>query len=155
MQSVKLDRAALDTIFAHARAEAPNECCGAVVSRGGRDDVWRFRNLQDDFHRRDPIAYPRNATKAYALGQRDVERVDAARTGDPAAGVLRMIYHSHTSNGSYFSGEDRARAMFGDEPLYPEIAWLVVSDARTPGEARAFRWDAATNDFVEVGLEVV
>jgi hypothetical protein len=31
---------------------------------------------------------------------------------------------------------------------------VVVSDARTPGEARAFRWSAEAHDFVEVSLEV-
>ena len=56
--------------------------------------------------------------------------------------------------GAYFSGEDRARAMFVDEPLYPDIAWVVVSDSRQVGEARAFRWDEAQRDFVEVPLDV-
>jgi hypothetical protein len=44
--------------------------------------------------------------------------------------------------------------MFADEPLYPEIAWVVVSDSREPGEARAFRWDETRRDFVEVPVDV-
>ena len=67
---------------------------------------------------------------------------------------MKAFYHSHTRVGAYFSGEDRARAMFGDDPAYPDVAYLVVSDSRTPGEARAFRWDDGARDFVEVRVEV-
>src|SRR5207302_147298 len=67
---------------------------------------------------------------------------------------VKAFYHSHTRVGAYFSGEDRARAMFGDEPAYPEVAYVVVSDSRTPGEARAFRWSERARDFVEVPIEV-
>ena len=45
--------------------------------------------------------------------------------------------------------------MFGDEPAYPEVTYLVVSDSRTPGEARAFRWDETARDFVELPVELV
>ena len=84
----------------------------------------------------------------------DTERLDAATSGTAATGTLKVIYHSHTKNGAYFSGEDRARAMFMDEPAYPDVTYLVVSDARVPGEAKAFRWDDGARDFVEVALEL-
>jgi hypothetical protein len=35
------------------------------------------------------------------------------------------------------------------------VAYLVVSDSRTPGEARAFRWEESRGDFVEVPVELV
>jgi proteasome lid subunit RPN8/RPN11 len=154
MDPLRLARAALDDVFAHARATEPDECCGALVARGGRDEVWRFRNVQDELHARDPVAFPRTARTAYALGREDTERLDAATLGKPESGALKAIYHSHTKNGAYFSGEDRARAMFMDDPMYPDAAYLVVSDARTPGEAKAFRWDESQRDFVEVALEL-
>ena len=44
--------------------------------------------------------------------------------------------------------------MFGDEPAYPDVTYVVVSDARTRGEARAFRWSDEAHDFVEVAIEV-
>ena len=154
MQPLTIDRAALDAMLAHARETHPEECCGALVRRAGKIDVWRLQNVQNELHRRDPAANPRTAVTAYALGREDLERVDAACAGDPRIGDLAAIYHSHTKVGAYFSGEDRARAMFVDEPLYPDIAWVVVSDSREPGEARAFRWDEATRDFVQVPLEV-
>src|SRR5204862_171803 len=72
----------------------------------------------------------------------------------PPRARVKAFYHSHTRVGAYFSGEDRARAMFGDEPAYPEVTYVVVSDSRTPGEVRAFRWDEGARDFVEVPIEV-
>jgi proteasome lid subunit RPN8/RPN11 len=154
MNPLTLEREALEDILRHAREADPDECCGALVARRGRDEVWRLANVQDELHARDPVANPRTARTAYALGHRDVARIDAATSGDPECGALKAIYHSHAVNGAYFSGEDRARAMFGDEPTYPDIAYLVVSDARTPGEARAFRWNEAEHDFAEVAVDI-
>jgi proteasome lid subunit RPN8/RPN11 len=154
MTVLTLARAALDEVLRHAREADPDECCGVVVAREGRDEVWRLRNVQDELHARDPALHPRTARTAYALGREDVERVDAATLSKPEIGALKIIYHSHSKNGAYFSGEDRAQAMFGDEPTYPGIAYLVVSDARERGEARAFRWSEADRDFVEVPIEL-
>ena len=153
MQPLRIGRDVLDAVLAHARETHPEECCGALVRKAGRLEAWRLQNVQNELHRRDPAANPRTAVTAYALGVADVERLDGARAGDPAVGTLEAIYHSHTKVGAYFSGEDRARAMFGDEPLYPEIAWLVVSDSRETGEARAFRWDDEQRDFLEVAVD--
>jgi proteasome lid subunit RPN8/RPN11 len=154
MTVLSLRRAALEEMLRHAREAHPDECCGAVVTREGRDEVWRLRNAQDELHAQDPGRHPRTARTAYALGREDVERVDAATLADAEIGGLKAIYHSHSKNGAYFSGEDRAQAMFGDEPTYPGIAYLVVSDAREPGEARAFRWSETDRDFVEIPIEL-
>jgi proteasome lid subunit RPN8/RPN11 len=155
MQALRIERQALDLVLAHARATAPDECCGAIVARAGRDEVWRLRNVQNELHARDPVTFPRTARTAYALGREDTERLDTATLGKPDVGALKAIYHSHTKNGAYFSGEDRARAMFMDEPTFPEVAYLVVSDARLEGEAKAFRWDDGQRDFADVGIELV
>jgi proteasome lid subunit RPN8/RPN11 len=69
-----LERAALDDVLRHAREADPDECCGALVERRGRDEVWRLENVQDQLHARDPVANPRTARTAYALGHRDVAR---------------------------------------------------------------------------------
>ena len=68
---------------------------------------------------------------------------------------MKVFYHSHTKVGAYFSGEDRARAMAWDEPAYPEVTYVVISDSRTPGEVRAFHWNESARDFVEIPLEAV
>jgi proteasome lid subunit RPN8/RPN11 len=152
MEPLTLERAALDEILAHARATHPDECCGAVVASGGRDHVRRFTNIQDRLHRDDPANNPRSAETAYTPEPRELFEV--VRDGESPGACLRIFYHSHTRVGAYFSGEDRARAMFGDEPSYPEVSYLVVSDSRFPGEARAFRWDEGARDYVEVPVEI-
>ena len=150
MRALSLAREALDEILAHARSTHPEECCGAVLEAAGRDVVRRFTNIQARLHREDPAANPRDAETAYSPEPKEL--FAALRDGETPGTRVKAFYHSHTRAGAYFSGEDRARAMFGDEPAYPEVAYLVVSDSRTPREARAFRWDERARDFVEVAV---
>jgi proteasome lid subunit RPN8/RPN11 len=152
MDPLILDRASIDAMHAHARAEHPDECCGAIVERGGRDVVHRFTNIQNRLHAEHPDEVPRDAKTAYTPEPKEL--LAALREGEQSGARLKVFYHSHSVRGSYFSGEDRARAMFGDEPAYPDVTYVVVSDARTPGEARAFHWDDASQDFVEREIEV-
>jgi proteasome lid subunit RPN8/RPN11 len=153
VEPLTLERPALEAILAHARAEHPDECCGAVLEVGGRDDVRRFTNIQGRLHREDPAENPRGAETAYTPDPKEL--FAALQAGEAPGARLKVFYHSHTRVGAYFSGEDRARAMFGDEPSYPDVAYLVISDSRTPGEARAFRWDEPARDFVEVPVAIV
>jgi proteasome lid subunit RPN8/RPN11 len=151
VQPLKIARAALEEMLVHARATHPDECCGAVLEQGGRDVVRRFTNIQGRLHREDPVANPRDAATAYT--PEPAELYAAIRDGDAPGSSLKVFYHSHAVRGSYFSGEDRARAMFGDDPAYPDVTYVVVSDARSPGEVRGFRWDDGARDFVEVPIE--
>lgn len=153
MNRLRLERRALDEILAHARETHPEECCGAVLSRDDRDQVWRLANVQGRLHREDPQANPRGPETAYAPDPGEFFAV--VRDADAPGVRLKVFYHSHTRVGAYFSGEDRARAMFGDEPAYPDVVYLVVSDSRFPGEARAFHWREEARDFVELPLDVV
>jgi proteasome lid subunit RPN8/RPN11 len=152
MDGVTLERAALDEILAHARATHPEECCGFVIRRDGRDVVRRLTNVQTRLHQEHPDEVPRDGRAGYTPDPK--ERIAAEREAEQPGASLKIIYHSHPVRGSYFSGEDRARAMFGDEPAYPDVVYVVVSDARLPGEARAFRWSDDARDFVETALEV-
>ncbi|HJQ84370.1 MAG TPA: M67 family metallopeptidase [Candidatus Binatia bacterium] len=150
---LRLEKAALAEMLAHARATHPDECCGAVLELDGRDVVRRFTNIQNRLHHEDPAANPRGAETAYAPDPKEL--FAAVRDGEAPGARLKVFYHSHTRVGAYFSGEDRARAMFGDEPAYPEVVYVVVSDSRAEGEARAFRWDEATREFAEIPIELV
>lgn len=152
MNRLRLERRALDEILAHARETHPEECCGAVLARDDRDEVRRLTNLQGRLHRDDPQATPRGAETAYTPDPTEFFAV--LRDADAPGVRLKLFYHSHTRVGAYFSGEDRARAMFGDEPAYPDVVYLVVSDGRFRGEARAFHWREEARDFVELPLEV-
>ncbi|HLK11655.1 MAG TPA: M67 family metallopeptidase [Candidatus Binatia bacterium] len=152
MEPLTLERAVLEEMLAHARSTHPEECCGAIVVEGGRDHVRRFTNIQTRLHAERPADHPRDGRAAYTPEPKELFAV--LRASEAPGAALKAFYHSHPVRGSYFSGEDRARAMFGDEPAYPEVAQVVVSDARVASEARAFRWDGAARDFVEVPLVV-
>lgn len=152
MDALTLAREAVDAMFAHARETHPDECCGAVVTRAGRDEAVRFTNIQNRLHADNPDENPRDARMGYAPEPKELLAV--LRTADEPGTTLTAFYHSHAVNGSYFSGEDRARAMFGDDPAYPDVTYLVVSDARTPSEIRGFRWDDEAHDFVEQALVI-
>jgi proteasome lid subunit RPN8/RPN11 len=152
MDGLTLGRATLDALLAHAREAHPEECCGAIVTRDGHDQVLRFTNIQNRLHAASPTDYPRTAERAYTPDPKDQFAAEQAARQPGAR--LSVFYHSHPVTGAYFSGEDRARAMFGDEPAYPDVTYVVVSDARVPGEVRAFRWSDSAQDFVELAIEV-
>lgn len=150
---VSFSEATLAALHAHARDTYPDECCGFVVERDGREEVVRVTNIQDELHARDPHQYPRTARTAYTMGREQVPVIDAAERG---ALVLRAIYHSHPEHDAYFSAEDRKQALGPwDEPHYPAAAQIVLSVRNQAVAAtRVYVWDAARRDFVEAELVV-
>jgi proteasome lid subunit RPN8/RPN11 len=146
----KLTPEALGEIYAHARREYPNECCGIVFGPRGSDVADRMRpcvNIQDQLHAEDPAQHPRDARTAYNLGAGDLFALQKSLRGDSPA---KIVYHSHVEAGAYFSDTDQAAARMGDEPAYP-VEYVVV-DVRADGtrEAAQFAWDDARKTYVEV-----
>ncbi len=138
---------------AHACDTYPNECCGAVVERGGREEVTRIANVQDDQHRADPEKFPRTARTAYFMEPAQLLRV--LREVDDNTVRLRAFYHSHPDHDAYFSDEDKRQALMFDEPSYPDAAWIVLSVRdRIVRTAKAFGWDPQQRDFVEIELVI-
>jgi len=115
--------------------------------------VHRCRNIQDELHAKDPDQYPRDSRIAYFIEPGELFRI--VRGAEKEGGTVSGFYHSHVDCEAYFSAEDKERAMAWDEPAYPEAIYLVVSvygdDARGH---KAFAWDAAQTDFVEVEIAV-
>jgi proteasome lid subunit RPN8/RPN11 len=150
---VRLDKASYDAILAHARETYPDECCGIIVDRGGREEVVRVTNIQNEMHARDPEQFPRTARTAYSMGSEAAPILLAAERGE-----LRLcaFYHSHPEHDAYFSAEDRKQAFGGwDEPNYPDARQIVISVYG--GEVKdtaAFAWDAETRDYVDARLMV-
>lgn len=139
-----------EAIVGQATEEYPHEACGVILVRGGERRLLRCRNAQNELHARDPQRYPRDARTAYYIA--DADRLAMVRLeGDgfrPA-----VIYHSHVDAGAYFSDTDRRQALLGDEPMYPDASYVVVSVVNRHVEAiGAFRWDAGRRDFVPVDL---
>jgi proteasome lid subunit RPN8/RPN11 len=68
---------------------------------------------------------------------------------------IAAIYHSHPQHDAYFSAEDRRQATIFEEPSYPDAAQIVVSVYdREVKAVKAFGWDDAQRDFVEIALEI-
>ena len=142
----------LAAITADARACFPEEACGFVVERDGGLEVVRVTNIQNQKHAEDPEQFPRTAAIAYTMGP---EAVPVLVGHERGALVIRAIYHSHPQHAAYFSAEDKKQATVWDEPSYPEAIQIVVSviDGEVR-DAKAFRWQDAAQDFVEVPLDI-
>jgi len=150
----QLSKLSSRAIEEHARATYADECCGIIVERDGREEVVRVTNVQNEMHAQDPERYPRTAQIAYSMGPEAGPILMAAERGELK---LRAIYHSHPEHDAYFSAEDKAQALGGwDEPMYPDVAWLVLSvRQREVVATKAFVWSAEQQDFIEAALEIV
>lgn len=114
-----IPRELVDELIAHAREEAPNECCGMVgVVDGRARTVYRAENAEAS-----PLRY--------SLHPQDQLRI--MNEIEAAGEELGAIYHSHTKSPPYPSQTDVNLA------FYPDAAYLIVSvvDPEHP-ELRAF-----------------
>jgi proteasome lid subunit RPN8/RPN11 len=144
---------ALTEMYAQARREYPNECCGIVFGPRGQpaaDTVRPCVNMQNELHAEDPAQHPRDARTAYNLGAGDLFALQKSLRGEAPA---KIIYHSHVDipgDGAYFSATDQAAAKMGDEPSYPvEYVVIDIKDAEPRGAAQ-FAWDESTKAYLEV-----
>lgn len=105
--------------MAHARREAPNECCGMVASQDGRAvRVYPATNAAAS-----PLRYQ--------VEPHDQYRIEMAI--DDAGLELGAIYHSHTRSAPYPSQTDINLA------FHPDALYVIVGlGAQTP-ELRAYR----------------
>jgi [CysO sulfur-carrier protein]-S-L-cysteine hydrolase len=128
-----ISRQLLDEIVAHARAEAPNECCGMIATRDGRATaVHRTRNIHAS-----PLRFEMDPGEQLRV-----------LDGIEQAGLeLGAIYHSHTRSEPYPSLTDVNLARWWPEPL-----WVIVGLAGPEPDVRAFRIVDGT--VSEAALEV-
>ena len=131
---MRLTREMIDDMVAHARAEAPNECCGMVASRDG-DPVKLFRTTN-------AMASPLR----YEIEPREQLRVLTAI--EDAGWELGAIYHSHVRSDPVPSQTDINRARGWPDPIY-----VIVGVAGDEPDVRAFAIVDGKVDEVE--LEVV
>ena len=113
---MKISRAHRDELIAHAREEAPNECCGYMRLRDGSvEEVFRAVN-----ERKSPYGYELDHRSLFAANDLD----------DDGFGVA--IYHSHPRSPAEPSQTDINLAQ------YPGWRYLIVSLAGEP-EVRVWR----------------
>ena len=130
---MRISRQLLDEIVAHAREEAPNECCGLIASRDGvAVSVRRVRNIHAS-----PLKFEMDHMEQYRI-----------QTAIEDAGLeLGAIYHSHTRSAPKPSPTDVNLAKWWPEPL-----WVIVGHEPHEPEVRA--WRIADGGYAEVELEV-
>ena len=142
---------ALAEMYAHARREYPNECCGIVYGAKGApvaDRAVACANIQNELHAEDPGKHTRDARTAYNFGATDLFKLGKSLRGDAPA---KIIYHSHVDVGAYFSDTDQAAAQMDGEPSYP-VEYVVI-DVQKDGArgAAQFCWSDEEKKYVEVG----
>jgi proteasome lid subunit RPN8/RPN11 len=130
---LRISRQLLDDVVAHARAEAPNECCGMIASRDGRAvAVHRARNA---------AASPK---LAYHMDGREQYRMEMAIYD--ADLDLGAIYHSHPRSAPKPSETDINLAQ------HPDALYIIVGLAGDEPEVRA--WRIVDGAVSEAALEV-
>ena len=144
-----VSRPAIETINGHAREEYPSECCGLLTVGPAGVEVHPCENIQDRLHAHDPKSYPRDSRIAYYIDPQKL--YDIVSNAESKGGRLLGIYHSHVDTEAYFSEEDKGRALFGDEPAYPDVGYLVISVYNGDVAGRTcFMWSDSQRDFVEI-----
>lgn len=115
-----LPAAFIAEMIAHAKEEAPNECCGIIAGRDGTaTKLFRAKNSEASPYR-------------YSVDPKDLFRI--YRECEENDWNFLVIYHSHTASEAYPSPTD-VRLGF-----WPEAYYVLVSlqDAANP-VVRAFR----------------
>lgn len=111
-----MTRAQWDELIAHAREDAPNECCGyARGSDGTVEEIFRAQNP-----RKSPYGYELDSKSLLAANELDDEGYEVA------------IYHSHPRSPAEPSQTDINLA------TYPHWTYLIVSLDGDP-HVRAWR----------------
>jgi proteasome lid subunit RPN8/RPN11 len=115
---VRIARELLDEIVAHAREDAPNECCGMVAARDGRAvRVYRAQNAAAS-----PLRYEIEPHDQYRI------EMEIEDSGDD----LGAIYHSHTRSDPVPSQTDVNLA------FHPQSLYVIVGVAGEEPDVRAW-----------------
>jgi proteasome lid subunit RPN8/RPN11 len=130
---LQISRQLLEEIVAHARAEAPSECCGMIAADNGRAvAVHRARNAA----RTPKLRYEMDPKEQYQL-----------EMGIEDAGLeLGAIYHSHPRTAPEPSPTDVNLAM------HPHALYVIVSLEHSEPLVRA--WRIVDGAATETALEV-
>ncbi len=128
---MRISRAQWDELVAHAREEAPNECCGYLSARHGSvEQVVRSENL-----RHSPYGYELDSRSLLAANELDDE---GAQVG---------IYHSHPRSPAEPSQTDINLAH------YPHWSYLIVSLANEEAAVRAWKIEEGRVEEQELVIE--
>jgi [CysO sulfur-carrier protein]-S-L-cysteine hydrolase len=129
VSTVRISRANWDGLIAHAREEAPNECCGYARLDDGRvDEVFRGQNT-----RLSPYGFDLDGPSLLAANELDADGHGVA------------VYHSHPRSPAEPSEQDKNLAQ------YPHWIYLIVS---LDGEPHVRAWRIVDGRVEEEALDV-
>jgi proteasome lid subunit RPN8/RPN11 len=131
----------LDEIVAHAREEAPNECCGMIAAQDGRAvRVYRAENVEAS-----PLRYQIDGAEIYRV----TEEIEGQ------GWALGAIYHSHTRSEPYPSQTDIGLALVDGrgEQWWPGTLYVIVGVGGPEADVRTYDIRPG-GEVVEVELEV-
>ena len=132
MPEVRIEREALTAIVAHARRDAPNECCGLLIGRPGAIiEAVPASNGASDPSRRYEIS-----PVDYFTQIRRCRTINAAQSENFA---VIGAYHSHPRGGPEPSETDTAQA-------FRDFVFVIVGLAGAAGgmEIRAYSFEGET-----------
>jgi proteasome lid subunit RPN8/RPN11 len=128
---MRISRSHWDELVAHAREDAPNECCGYLrASNGTVEEVRRAENL-----RASPYGYELDSASLLAANELDDE------------GFQVGIYHSHPRSAPEPSQTDINLAH------YPHWIYLIVSLEGEEPSVRGWRIQDGKVDEEELVME--
>jgi [CysO sulfur-carrier protein]-S-L-cysteine hydrolase len=131
---MRIARELYEDMIAHARTEAPNECCGMVATRDGEAvQVHRATNVEAS-----PLRFEINPQEVLALH----------KAIDDAGADLGAIYHSHTRTQPKPSQTDVNFAK-----LWPDVLWIIVGLDGSEPEVRTWRIDDGRVSEAELVVE--
>jgi [CysO sulfur-carrier protein]-S-L-cysteine hydrolase len=130
---MRVPKQVYDELLAHAREEAPNECCGLIGgSDGAAKTAYRARNAEAS-----PLRYNLDPQDQFRIMTEMDER------GEELLG----IYHSHTASPAYPSQTDINLA------AYPDALYLIVSLAEGEKDLRGYRIEDGEVNEVDLHVE--
>ncbi len=147
---VKISSEILNQCYAHGIEAYPEEACGMISGKIEEadqvDEVHPMKNLMDQYHAQDPKMFPRTNRNAYMIDPREHMKLERALKKRQCR--IKIIYHSHPDVGTYFSEKDKADALWGEEPRYPDMYYLVCGiKNKKPDSAILVSYNPKTKDF--------
>ncbi|MGH2844304.1 MAG: Mov34/MPN/PAD-1 family protein, partial [Solirubrobacteraceae bacterium] len=130
---MRISQALYDEMIAHARADAPRECCGMVASRDG-----------------EAVAVHRATNSAHSALRYQIDGPEQYRIQmaiDDAGLELGAIYHSHTRSEPYPSQTDINLA------FYPDSLYIIIGLASGP-EPKVRAYTIRDGDVGEAALTI-
>ena len=121
-------------LVAHARADAPNECCGMIASADGR--------LTSYF----PAANEFNSPMRFQIDSGDQIRI--TNEIEARGEEIGAIFHSHPNSEAYPSQTDVNLARW-----WPGMLWLICSLAKDEPVVRGFVIDDGRIEEVDLVVE--